>query len=207
MNSQPFFRASANDPSLDWSVTPDQHARAESYLQNAYAEGRINGEEFEDRISLALQATTRRELNEAFTGLANIGPGSSAIARTGYLSDTIVPVTRNQGTTAGAIAHFSSAPTWLFGPGLIALGTQKGTPAHREAAKAFNATVSATIVIVILSMLSFIPFMNRVTGIAFVLWVVFAVIGGVMANRGKDWTNPYSRLLPLKVLDEGPKPR
>ena len=56
-------------PSLKMHVTTEQRDRAESWLKEAYADGRISELEFDQRIGQVLTAVTRKELNEAFYGL------------------------------------------------------------------------------------------------------------------------------------------
>lgn len=208
MSNSP-FRGASDPSSLDWAVTPDQRARAEDYLQRAYADGRLSGEEFDRRIGTALSATTRRELNQAFDGLARIpsdAPGNLrspyGLATTGSHSRTVQR--RPEATAAGAAAHFSGAFTWLIGPAIVAAATRPGTPAHRQAAKAFNATVSFTAIAGVMSVLqAVIHPLNMVTGLVVMLWFVFMIVGGVKAANGEEWTNPFTRVLPIRALDDG----
>ena len=51
---------------------------AESWLKDAYADGRISESEFDRRIGQILSAVTRKELNEAFYGLVQIPTPSRA---------------------------------------------------------------------------------------------------------------------------------
>lgn len=203
--SQPFNNPrSFQDPSLDWAVTPDQRNRAESYLQAAYAEGRVSGDEFEDRISKVLTAHSRRDLNEAFAGLVRIGPGPNLYTPTTYSGGASLVRSGSEPTVGGAIAQFSALATWVVGPGLIAAATKKGSPAYREAAKAFNATISATVVWVVLGIVhQIIPWFDWLNGLAAVLWVVFMIVGGIKAAHGEDWTNPFTKWIPIHLLDDG----
>ena len=210
MSSSPFPGASDRS-SLDWAVTPDQRARAEDYLQRAYADGRLSGEEFDRRIGIALSATTRRELNGAFDGLARIPLGSPGDVGAPYGRSApgfygAALQRRPEATAGGAVAYFSGAFTWLIGPGIAAAVTPAGSPAHRQAAKAFNATVSATVIMVVLSTLQMVIHpLNMVTGLAWLLWFIFMIVGGVKAANGDEWTNPFTRVLPIRVLDDGTK--
>lgn len=208
MSSSPF--ASANHPTLDWAVTPDQRAKAEDYLQQAYVDGRLSKDEFDERMAKALAANTRRELNDAFDGLARIPtafPGSPMATSNvmPWAAASSLPARPRDATTTGALAHFSGAFTWFLGPALIAAGTRKGTVAHQQAAKAFNAVLSSTIVIAVLGSVSHLPLMhwvNGLTGIATVMAFIFMIVGGIKATNGEQWTNPFQRLLPIRVLDE-----
>ena len=66
-------------PSLSMHVTPEQRDRAESWLKDAYADGRISEPEFDRRIGQILTAVTRKELNEAFYGLVQVPSSSRAL--------------------------------------------------------------------------------------------------------------------------------
>ena len=71
--------AAYQHPSLNMTVTPEQRDRAESWLKDAYAEGRVSESEFDRRIGQVLSADNRKELNEAFYGLVNVPSASTAI--------------------------------------------------------------------------------------------------------------------------------
>ena len=58
--------AMSEHPSLRMHVTTDQRDRAEDFLKEAYADGRISESEFDTRIGQVLGADNRKELNEAF---------------------------------------------------------------------------------------------------------------------------------------------
>lgn len=224
--SAPFGTSSSDTshPSLDWAVTPDQRARAEDWLQRAYTEGRLTHEEFDRRMGIALEASTRRELNAAFDGIATIPTGfpggaqpsasafgnphgssygasqGSAYGMSTYRGGAL---SRTGGTGMGALAHLSGGFVPLVGPGIFAALTPAGGPAHREAAKAFNASLSMVVLTTVFGILQHIVHpLVFVTGLLPVLWFVFSVIGAVKANQGEQWTNPFSRVLPLRVISE-----
>lgn len=62
------------DPMLSVLVTDVQRDRAVEYLQRAYAASAISDEVFEQRLGMALTATTRAELNASLRGLARVAP-------------------------------------------------------------------------------------------------------------------------------------
>ncbi|MFW6599400.1 DUF1707 and DUF4870 domain-containing protein [Propionibacteriaceae bacterium Y2011] len=67
-------------PSLATPITEDERQRAETFLMDAYADGRINEYEFDRRIQLAIQANNRSELNGAFLGIVAV-PSSGTSPR------------------------------------------------------------------------------------------------------------------------------
>ena len=66
-------------PSLKMYVTPEQRDRAEAWLKEAYADGRITELEFDTRIGQVITAETRKDLNEAFYGLVQVPTPSRAL--------------------------------------------------------------------------------------------------------------------------------
>src|SRR6476659_4123217 len=126
-------------PSLKMHVTPEQRDRAESWLKEAYADGRISEHEFDRRIGQVISAVTRKELNEAFYGLVQVPTASRALGVHPAYQPLVRPEPRQHaGRGAAAVAHFSVVCVWLSSPGLgFALSTP-GTCARREAAKACN---------------------------------------------------------------------
>ena len=84
-------------PSLKMQVTPEQRDRAESWLKEAYADGRIGESEFDQRIGQVLTAVTRKELNEAFYGLVQIPTPSRALGVHPAYQPLVRPETRATG--------------------------------------------------------------------------------------------------------------
>ena len=170
--------------------------RATDVLTQAYVEGRLGKDEFDDRLGLVLAATNRADLDGAFQGLALPRP-AVALPR---------PVVA-QGTGLAAVAHFSVFVSWIIGPLLCWAVAAPGSYARREAAKAFNWQVVATIATVVLNVVAGVllpdALADRVAGIAWVAWFVLTIMGGVHAARGGSWTNPMTRLVPWNVLDPG----
>ena len=201
--------ATYEHPSLTMPVTPEQRDRAEQWLQEAYADGRISEIEFDARIGQALSASTRKELNEAFYGLVQPQFASSAPSRgvrsMGVYGGGYVPAPRTESTTMGALAHFSALGTSIFGPGAVYLLSSPGSRTHREAAKAFNFQLIAGLVGIIGLILAavapwhILDFVNPLIGIG---WLVLTVVGGAKAAQGEDWKNPVKSVIKLDVLTE-----
>src|SRR4029450_1049904 len=83
-------------PSLKMQVTPQQRDRAESWLKDAYADGRISESEFDRRIGQVLGAVTGKELNEAFYGLVQVPPPSRALGVHPAYQPLVLPETRQR---------------------------------------------------------------------------------------------------------------
>jgi uncharacterized Tic20 family protein len=193
-------------PSLKMHVTPDQRDRAESWLNDAYADGRISESEFDRRIGQVLTADTRKELNEAFYGLVQIPTSSRALGAHPAYQPLVRPETRDQaGRGAAAVAHFSVFFLWLLGPGLVYALSTPATYARREAAKAFNFQLISSIAFVLVAILGgvtgldifgwLLPFMG-------LGWLVLTIVGGAKALQGENWKNPVKSVIKLEVLSE-----
>lgn len=196
--------ASFEHPTLRTPVTTEQRDRAEQYLQNAYADGRIGEDEFDRRIGQVIAADNRKELNDAFYGLVDVRsgprPGGLAPAPGGH------PMHRQQqGTVGGAVAHVSGLATSVVGPGIGYAMATPGTAARRESAKAFNfqlISISSLILAQILRIGLPDGLMNFIIGLMFIGWVTLTIVGGVKAAQGRNWQNPVKKVVKLNVLPE-----
>jgi uncharacterized Tic20 family protein len=196
--------ASYEHPSLKLYVTDEQRQRAEQWLQSAYADGRLTEEEFDQRIGQVISAVTRRDLNQAFYGLVQVSPSSSALGIHPAYSPMIRPEVRQQaGHGAAALAHFSVFFLWLLGPLLFFGGSTPGSYVRREAAKAFNfqflSTLSFIGLAIVNGVVGHLGFLFPLMALA---WFVLTIIGGARALQGDDWPNPVKKALRFEVLKE-----
>ena len=193
-------------PSLKMHVTTEQRDRAESWLKEAYADGRISELEFDQRIGQVLSAVSRKDLNEAFYGLVQVPTPSRALGVHPAYQPLIRPETRQQaGRGVAGFAHFSFFLMWLFGPGLVYALSSPGTYARREAAKAFNFQLISTIAFFSLLIIGGITNSDLVGGLfgLFALgWFILTIVGGAKALQGEDWKNPVKSVVKLEVLSE-----
>jgi uncharacterized membrane protein len=193
-------------PSLKMHVTSDQRDRAEDWLKEAYADGRITESEFDTRIGQVLSAGSRKELNEAFYGLVHVPSPSQAVGVHPAYQPFIRPETRDQaGRGVAAFAHFSVFFLWLFGPALVYALSSPGTYARREAAKSFNFTLITFLAFVasgIVGGITDINLFGMISALIAVAWVVLTIVGGAKAAHGEDWTNPLKRVTKREVLSE-----
>ncbi|MBA8795749.1 putative Tic20 family protein [Friedmanniella endophytica] len=212
------MNTSFEHPSLRMPVTPEQRERAEQWLQEAYADGRLSEAEFDSRIGRVLSAGTRRELNEAFYGLVpppqtsgaqTFGSSWSAAAPPqrpmGVYQQSYVPAPADQSTGPGAIAHFLGLFTWILGPGLVYALSGPGTRTRREAAKAFNFQLIAGVAGILAAILSSVApwdILDFLVPLMWVGWFVLTIVGGAKAAQGADWKNPVKSVIKLDVLPE-----
>lgn len=183
-----------NHASLDLRVGDSERARAQAILQDAYAAGRLDHSEFDQRLGLVLTAQTRRDLNRSVSGL----PAP-------LMTPSMVAPRHPQATAMGALAHFSGLLTWIFGPLFLYAAATPGTPARREAAKAFNFQLVAGIACLVTAIVGGIvlpeALMGPIMALGWVGWLQLNVIGGARALNGQPFINPVTRVLPLTVLD------
>lgn len=186
---------SSEHPSLSLRVSDVERARAESLLQDAYCEGRLDEVELDQRLGMVMVAQTRRDLNASVSGL----PPRVAAAR------LAVSPKNPQATGLGAAAHLSALFTWIFGPLFFFAVSTPGTPARREAARAFNFQLVAGVLFIVTAIVSGILLPEAVTGLLMALgwvgWLTLTVVGGARALAGQPWQNPVLRVLKLEVLD------
>ncbi len=193
-------------PSLKMPVTVDQRNRAEAWLQEAYADGRISEDEFDRRIGQVISAPSRKELNDAFYGLVSVPVTSQALGVHPAYQPLVRPEIKQQvGRGAAGFAHFSVFFLWLLGPGLVFAASSPGTYARKEAAKAFNFQLISAISFITVGIVSgvtnldifdwLLPFM-------FLGWFILTVVGGAKALQGDNWKNPVKQVVKLEVLSE-----
>lgn len=190
-------------PSLKMYVTPDQRDRAESWLKEAYADGRITELDFDHRIGQVLSAENRKDLNEAFYGLVQVPTGSTALGLHPAYRPLIRPETKQQaGRGVASLAHFSVFFFWLVGPALVFALSAPGTYARRESAKSFNFQLISFIALILGGISAAIIDSGAVLGLLFVGWMVLTIVGGAKALQGEDWQNPVRKVIKLEVLSE-----
>ena len=198
---------SYHHPSLALAVTEAQRDRALSYLQGAYADGRLSAEDLDQRVGVALTAGTRAELNQAFQGLVRIPLPSQALgAHPAYAP--VLNQERDGGTGRGmaGFAHFSALFSWIFGPAISYAVTSPGTYAHREAAKSFNfQLVSGAALAGTITLTALTGWGGGLIALVSVAWFVLTIVGGARAASGEDWNNPVSAIVPFTLLDESTK--
>ena len=193
-------------PSLRMYVTPDQRDRAESWLKEAYADGRISEVEFDSRIGRVLTAETRKELNDAFYGLVQVATPSRALGVHPAYQPLVRPETRQQaGRGVAGLAHFSVFFLWLLGPGLVFALSSPGTYVRREAAKAFNFQLISFIAFVVVGIVAGITELDVFAWLMpfmFLGWFILTIVGGAKALQGENWRNPVKSVVKLEVLSE-----
>lgn len=198
--------AAYQHPSLTMTVTPEQRDRAESWLKDAYADGRVSELEFDQRIGQVLSAGNRKELNEAFYGLVDVPSASTAIGLHPAYQPLVRPETRERvGNGTAAMAHFSAIPFSIAGPAVMYAMSSPGSVARREAAKSFNFSLVMFLGFMTSGAIAGITDIHFFGTIAFLIgvaWLVLTIVAGAKAAQGEEFKNPVRRVAKLQVLSE-----
>lgn len=183
----------AEHPSLALRISDLERQRATEALSDAYCQGRIDEVELDRRLTSVMTAQTRRDLNASFYGIP------PAVRPVG------VRAPGSQGTAGGGLAHLSGLFTWILGPLFVHAVSTPGSPARREAAKAFNFQLVAGIAFFVTVVLGGFLLPEAVTGLLATLgwfsWLVLTIVGGARAFSGQPWNNPVTRVVRWEALD------
>lgn len=177
-----------------------ERARAEAVLQEAYCQGRLDEVELDSRLGMAMSAQTRRELSVSIAGLP-----TRPAAVTPFARPTPTMATRPGATVLGGVAHLSGLVSWIVGPLICYAAATPGTPARREAAKAFNFQIISTIIGVVTVVLAAMLLPGSVGAplvmLGWAAWLGLTVAGGARAFSGQPFANPVTRIIRWEALD------
>ncbi|WP_153539141.1 DUF1707 and DUF4870 domain-containing protein [Actinomadura macrotermitis] len=147
-------------------------------LQTAYAEGRLDHDEFDMRTHLAMTAKTRDELAVVLRDLAPPAKGMvPAGAETG--EDRVL----------AALAHGLAIPTVFVGPLVLMLVSGKRSPyVRRHAAEAVNFQLTLLLVTIVTF---------GIGGVVYAVAWIASAVAAIMALAGADFRYPWT-LRPVK---------
>lgn len=140
-------------------------------LQDAYAEGRLDEDEFDMRVQLAITAKTRSELGAVTRDLEPVRRAQVATAETG------------EDRMLAAAAHAVAVPTLFVGPLVLMLVSGKRSEyVRRQAAEAVNFQVT-------LLLLTIVTF--GLGGVVYAAAWVLSAIAAVFALTGQTFRYPW----------------
>lgn len=184
-----------------------QRERTVAFLGDAYAAGQLTEPELDERVTAALAATYVDDLTPLTADL--IGPRSGLARMTGAhpVHQPFISQERQSslGSLALALTHWSALFTWLAGPGLVYLLSPVGSRVRRGAREALNFQITATFIMMGLTMMAAVLELPFVLGVAGLAWAITTIVGGVRAGQGEEWVNPIKRLTGWELIKE-PKP-
>lgn len=186
------------DPMLSTHVTDVQRDRAVEYLQRAYAASAISDEVFEQRLGMALTATTRGELNASLKGLARVAPTLLSAPPTVAPE----PVNGMYNVLSGVI-HLGTLPSMFILPALVKAVTPQGSRISLEASRAMCFQFSALIygaVAILLTVLGIVPAMVLFVG--FISWCLMTLWLAIRAFNGEHSTKMIEKLMLMRPLED-----
>ncbi|MEU8347337.1 DUF1707 and DUF4870 domain-containing protein [Spirillospora sp. NPDC048832] len=140
-------------------------------LQDAYAEGRVDEDEFDMRVQLAITAKTRGELGAVTRDLEPVRAAPVAEALTG------------EDRMLAAAAHAVAVPTLFVGPLVLMLTSGKRSEyVRRQAAEAVNFQVT-------LLLLTIVTF--GIGGVVYAVAWVLSAVAAVYALTGETFRYPW----------------
>ncbi len=155
----------------DLRVSDAERESAIQRLQHAYAEGRLDEDEFDMRVQLAITSKTRSQLGGVTRDLEPVRAAPVAEAVTG------------EDRMLAAAAHAVAVPTLFVGPlVLMLLSGKRSEYVRRQAAEAVNFQVT-------LLLLTIVTF--GVGGIVYAVAWVLSAIAAVYALTGGTFRYPW----------------
>lgn len=164
----------SSHPLGDLRVSDAEREPVIQRLQDAYAEGRLDEDEFDMRVQLAITAKTRNELGAVTRDLVPVPPVPQApLARTETAEDRML----------AAAAHAVAVPTLFVGPLVLMLVSGKRSEyIRRQAAEAVNFQVT-------LLLLTIVTF--GIGGVVYAVAWVLSAIAAVFALTGQTFRYPW----------------
>lgn len=154
-------------------------------LKVAFSEGRLDKDEFDERLGAALTAKTRGDLDRLLRDVADLAPRPVARPVVGIAP----PFPTSEERVWAMLSHWLGVVTWLFGPAII-MGTagRRSAFVRSQAVEALNFTITWTLVLVVAPLVALLTF-----GLGFVLFVVAPItmiVGGFVALGGTGMRYP-----------------
>lgn len=173
-------------------VTEEQRDRAVDYLQQAYAKGTLDADQFEDRLSEALLASDRRELNLSLRGIARVAPGASGSALSAA-PKAVPEVVDNMANVGSGLVHLLGIPSGFIGPAIVKAASPRGSRLWWEAGRAMAWQFTALLVMVVLVIGGLMFDMEALIPLGWLGWLFTSAVFAVRAFNGSDSTGRLGR--------------
>ena len=190
------------DPLLNQRVSDEQRDRAVDYLQQAYASGAIEADTFEERLGEALSATTRAELNRSLRDVARVAAPLLAKRPPVATHPSVGQAVSRAENVGAGLVHLSGLPTVFIGPAIAKALATPGSRLWWEAGRAMSFQLTSMIVgVVMIAIAGFTGIGGSFVGLAYLLYVVLALIFSARAFSGEISTGRLAEALPFKPQD------
>lgn len=169
------------------------HAERDAVVEQlaaAYADGRIDAREFDERSTAALGARTQAELLPLLSDLTGTAP---PVRRPALMPPAPpLPTSTSADRAWGMLAHWSAWFLSFVGP-LLFLATAGREPGYvrRQAAEALNFQLSALLWVILLGIVTagfgllLLPFIA-------LAWVILVLVGGISSLAGSPFRYPLT---------------
>lgn len=182
-------------------VTEVQRERAVDYLQQAFAAGVIDSSGFEDRVAVALTASSRVELNSSLKGIARVMDHSQPMSSAPLARSDVADRAQNLGA---GFAHLSGYVFPFFlGPVVVKAVARPGSRLWLEAGRALSFQLTAiTVAMVVGTMMVFFNVGSSFFILGCIGWLISTMLLAVRAFQGQNSTGSVERLLIFKPARE-----
>ncbi|RCV49152.1 DUF1707 and DUF4870 domain-containing protein [Marinitenerispora sediminis] len=192
------------DPRLRHSVQPapeqlrvthaDRDAVADR-LKEAYADGQLDHEEFEERLDLAMGAKTRGELQPLLLDLTLERPSGGAAPASPFAAGTAEPEPEREERLWALGTHLSGYLTLALGPLVVLLVKGNTSPyLRRQAMEALNYQLNFLIASILLPIIAVLTLGIGLVVYLFMAfgWAVLPAIAGIAGALGYNWRYPLT---------------
>ncbi len=178
-------------------VTEVQRERAVDYLQQAFASGVIDSENFEGRLATALTASTRVELNSSLRGLARVVDPSHQRATAPVAQPPVVDGAQNVGA---GLTHLSGYIFPFFlGPVIVKALARPGSRLWLEAGRALSFQLTAITTALVLGLvMAVLDIGGPLFFLGSIGWLITTTVLAIRAFQGQNSTAGIERLMPFK---------
>ena len=179
------------------NVTEVQRDRAVDYLQQAFASGVIDSENFEERVATALTASTRVELNSSLRGIARVIDASQQTSMAPIARPAVVDGAQNVG------AGFTHLSGYIFpfflGPVIVKALARPGSRLWLEAGRALSFQLTAISVALVLgTVMVLLGVGETLFFLGTIGWLLTTTILAIRAFQGQNSTAGIEKLMPFK---------
>ena len=176
-------------------ISDVQRERAVSWLQQAYAKGVLDASAFEERVSEALTASTRGELNASLRGVARVASYETSLQP--------APKARPQATegaqdVGAGFVHLLGLPSGFIGPAIVKALSPNGSRIWWEAGRAMAWQFTSLIVFTAVFFGSVIFNWGSPLVLAWLGWFITTIVLSARAFNGQDSTGRMANVLLLR---------
>lgn len=148
-------------------------------LKIAFCEGRLDKDEFDARLDVALTAKTRGDLDRLLRDVADLAPPPVARPVVGVAR----PLPTSEERVWGMLAHWLGLVTWLIGPSIV-MGTKGRQSAfvRAQAVESLNFQITWTLALIAMPAIAIVTL--GLGGLLYLIVPIMIIVGGFVALGG-----------------------